>query len=129
LVYITNQYKTSKKKYNIIIYYEMPSHRFVDISARGRSKGFSGVSRNAGLLGGAVPMLLKNIIKEPIKGGALQEQGKSNIMVGTVTASVPSPTPTEKITTGNGELLSSISKLKLGKGVKRKEDQNIKFLF
>ena len=108
----------------------MPSHRFVDISARGRSKGFSGVSRNAGLLGGAVPMLLKNIIKEPIKGGALQEKGKSNIMVGTVTASVPSPTPTEKIT-GNGELLSSISKLKLGKGVKRKEDQNsnIKFLF
>ena len=46
----------------------MPSHRFVDISARGRSKGFSGVSRNAGVLGGAVPMLLKNIIKEPIKG-------------------------------------------------------------
>jgi hypothetical protein len=106
----------------------MPSHRFVDISARGRSKGFSGVSRNAGLLGGAVPMLLKNIIKEPIKGGALQEQGKSNIMVGTVTASVPSPTPTEKVTTGSGELLSSISKLKLGKGVKRKEE-NIKFLF
>ena len=107
----------------------MPSHRFVDISARGRSKGFSGVSRNAGLLGGAVPMLLKNIIKEPIKGGALQEQGKSNIMVGTVTASVPSPTPTEKLTTGSGELLSSIQRLKLGKGIKKKADQNIKFLF
>ena len=106
----------------------MPSHRFVDISARGRSKGFSGVSRNAGLLGGAVPMLLKNIIKEPIKGGALQEQGKSNIMVGTVTASVPTPTPTPKLTTGNGELLSSIQRLKLGKGVKRK-DENINFLF
>ena len=107
----------------------MPSHRFVDISARGRSKGFSGVSRNAGLLGGAVPMLLKNIIKEPIKGGALQEQGKSNIMVGTVTASVPSPTPTEKLTTGSGELLSSIQRLKLGKGMKKKNEGNIKFLF
>ena len=107
----------------------MPSHRFVDISARGRSKGFSGVSRNAGLLGGAVPMLLKNIIKEPIKGGALQEQGKSNIMVGTVTASVPSPTPTEKVTTGSGELLSSIQRLKLGKGIKKKNEGNIKFLF
>ena len=82
----------------------MPSHKFVDISARGRSKGFSTVSRNAGLLGGDVPMLLKNIIKEPIKGGALQEKGKSNIMVGTVTASIPSPNPSEKLTTGNGEL-------------------------
>ena len=107
----------------------MPSHKFVDISARGRSKGFSGVSRNAGLLGGAVPMLLKNIIKEPIKGGALQEKGKSNIMVGTVTASVPSAKPTEKLTTGNGELFSSISKLKLGKGMKKKNEGNIKFLF
>ena len=108
----------------------MPSSKYVDISARGRSKGFSGLSKNAGLVGGAVPLLLKNIIREPIKGGALQEQGKSNIMVGTVTASVPSPTPTQKITTGNGELLSSISKLKLGKGIKKKADQsNIKFLF
>ena len=106
----------------------MPSHKFVDISARGRSKGFSGLSKNAGLVGGAVPMLLKNIIKEPIKGGALQEKGKSNIMVGTVTASVPTPT-TEKLKTGNGELLSSMSKLKLGKGIKKKSDQNIKFLF
>ena len=104
----------------------MPSHRFVDISARGRSKGFSGVSKSAGVLGGAVPHLLKNIIREPIKGGALQEQGKSNNMVGTVTASVPSPTP--KLTTGSGELLSSMKKLKLGKGMKKKEE-NIKFLF
>jgi hypothetical protein len=70
---------------------------------------------------------LKNIIREPIKGGALQEEGKSNIMVGTVTASVPSPTP--KLTTGSGELLSSMKKLKLGKGMKKKADQNIKFLF
>ena len=107
----------------------MPSHRYVDISARGRSKGFSGVSKSAGVLGGAVPMLLKNIIKEPIKGGALQEQGKSNIMVGTVTASVPSPNPTPKLTTGSGELLSSMQRLKLGKGIKKKADQNIKFLF
>ena len=107
----------------------MPSHKFVDITARGRSKGFSGLSKNAGLLGGDVPMLLKNIIKEPIKGGALQEKGKSNIMVGTVTASVPSPNPSEKLTTGNGELLSSMQRLKLGKGIKKKSDQNIKFLF
>ena len=105
----------------------MPSHKFVDISARGRSKGFSGLSKNAGLVGGAVPMLLKNIIKEPIKGGALQEKGKSNIMVGTVTASVPKPT--EKLTTGNGELLSSMQRLKLGKGIKKKNESNIKFLF
>jgi len=111
-----------------MIYNEMPSHRYVDISARGRSKGFSGVSKSAGVLGGAVPHLLKNIIKEPIKGGALQEPGKSNIMVGTVTASVPSPTPTPKLTTGSGELLSSMQRLKLGKGMKKK-DENIKFLF
>jgi len=109
-----------------MIYNEMPSHRYIDISSRGHSKGFSGVSKNAGVLGGAVPHLLKNIIREPIKGGALQEQGKSNIMVGTVTASVPSP----KLTTGSGELLSSMKKLKLGKGMKKKADQsNIKFLF
>jgi len=107
----------------------MPSHKFVDISARGRSKGFSGLSKNAGLVGGAVPMLLKNIIKEPIKGGALQEKGKSNIMVGTVTASIPSPNPSEKLTTGNGELLSSMQRLKLGKGMKKKNEGNIKFLF
>jgi len=109
-----------------MIYNEMPSHRYIDISSRGHSKGFSGVSKNAGVLGGAVPHLLKNIIREPIKGGALQEEGKSNIMVGTVTASVPSPTP--KLTTGSGELLSSMKKLKLGKGMKKK-DENIKFLF
>jgi hypothetical protein len=109
-----------------MIYNEMPSHRYVDISARGLSKGFSGVSKSAGVLGGAVPHLLKNIIREPIKGGALQEPGKSNIMVGTVTASVPSPTP--KLTTGSGELLSSMKRLKLGKGMKKK-DENIKFLF
>ena len=102
----------------------MPSHRYIDISSRGHSKGFSGVSKNAGVLGGAVPHLLKNIIREPIKGGALQEEGKSNIMVGTVTASVPSP----KLTTGSGELLSSMKKLKLGKGMKTK-NENIKFLF
>jgi hypothetical protein len=109
-----------------MIYNEMPSHRYIDISSRGHSKGFSGVSKNAGVLGGAVPHLLKNIIREPIKGGALQEEGKSNIMVGTVTASVPSP----KLTTGSGELLSSMKKLKLGKGMKKKADQsNIKFLF
>jgi len=111
-----------------MIYNEMPSHKYIDISARGRSKGFSGVSKNAGVLGGAVPLLLKNIIKEPIKGGALQEPGKSNIMVGTVTASVPSPTPTPKLTTGSGELLSSMQRLKLGKGIK-KRDENINFLF
>ena len=99
----------------------MPSHRYVDLSSRGRIKGFSGKSKN--VIGGAIPLLLKNIIKEPIKGGALQQdEGKANIMVGTI-----SQIPTPKYS--GGELLNSVSKLKFGKGMKRKSDQNIKFLF
>ena len=63
----------------------MPSDRYVDISSRGRTKGFSGKSKSGDLIGGAIPLLLKNIIKEPIKGGALQQdEGKANIMVGTL---------------------------------------------
>ena len=101
----------------------MPSHRYVDLSSRGRIKGFSGKSKNGDLVGGAIPLLLKNIIKEPIKGGALQQdEGKANIMVGAITQ-----VPTPKYS--GGELLNSVSKLKFGKGMKRKSDQNIKFLF
>ena len=97
----------------------MQSHRYVDLSSRGRIKGFSGKS-----VGGAIPLLLKNVIKEPIKGGALQQdEGKANIMVGTITQ-----TPTPKYS--GGELLNSVSKLKFGKGMKRKDkESNIKFLF
>ena len=102
----------------------MPSHRYVDLSSRGRIKGFSGKAKNGDLIGGAIPLLLKNIIKEPIKGGALQQdEGKANIMVGTITQ-----TPTPKYS--GGELLNSVSKLKFGKGMKRKDkESNIKFLF
>ena len=75
------------------------------------------------MYGGACPLLLSKIIKEPIKGGALDDIGRSNRMVGTNTAASSIPK------NSGGELLNSISNLRFGKGVKRKQDQNIKFLF
>jgi hypothetical protein len=87
-------------------------------------KGFS--TGKSDLVGGAVPLLLKNsILKTPIKGGALTEPSKSNIMVGTITSSAPIVGKTS-----GGELLNNIAKLKFGKGVKlRKDQENIKFIF
>ena len=104
----------------------MPSHRYVPVSSKGRMHSFSNLSNNAGLVaGGAVPLLLKNIIKEPITGGSV-EPSRSNIMIGTVSSS--SPSPSSKITSG-GELLSSMQKLKFGKGMMKRKEENIRFLF
>ena len=104
----------------------MPSSRYVPITSGNRMKGFS-TGKND-LVGGAVPLLLKNsILKTPIKGGALNEQSKSNIMVGTITSSVPTKI-VSKIE--GGELLNSMAKLRFGKGViKSRKDDNIKFIF
>jgi hypothetical protein len=89
-------------------------------------KGLSTTGKGSDLVGGAVPLLLKNsILKTPIKGGALNETSKANIMVGTITSSVP----TNVTKTVGGELLNSIAKLRFGKGVKRKEQDTIKFIF
>ena len=103
----------------------MPSSRYVPMTSGNRMKGFS--SGISDLVGGAVPLLLKNsILKTPIKGGALNEQSKSNIMVGTITSSVPTNV-VSKIE--GGELLNSMARLKFGKGVKSRKDDNIKFIF
>ena len=107
----------------------MPSHRYVPTTSGNRMKGFSTTGKSSDLVGGAVPLLLKNsILKTPIKGGALNEPTKANIMVGTITSSVPTK---EVGKTSGGELLNSIQRLKFGKGVKSRKEQegNIKFIF
>ena len=104
----------------------MPSSRYVPMTSGNRMKGFS--SGKSDLVGGAVPLLLKNsILKTPIKGGAINEKSKSNIMVGTITSSVPTNV-VSKIE--GGELLNSMARLRFGKGViKSRKDDNIKFIF
>jgi len=106
----------------------MPSSRYVPMTSGNRMKGLSSTGKSSDLVGGAVPLLLKNsILKTPIKGGALNEPSKANIMVGTITASVPTNVVSKAV---GGELLNSIAKLRFGKGVKRKEaESNIRFIF
>ena len=104
----------------------MPSSRYVPMTSGNRMKGFS--TGRSYLVGGAVPLLLKNsVLKTPIKGGALSEPGKSNIMVGTITSSVPTNVVSKTV---GGELLNSIAQLRFGKGAKsRKDQENIRFIF
>ena len=104
----------------------MPSSRYVPMTSGNRMKGFS--TGKCDLVGGAVPLLLKNsILKTPIKGGALNEPSKANNMVGTITSSVPTNV-VSKIE--GGELLNSIAKLRFGKGIqKSRNDDKIKFIF
>jgi hypothetical protein len=106
----------------------MPSSRYVPTTSANRVRGFSSTGKSSDLVGGAVPLLLKNsILKTPIKGGALNEQSKSNIMVGTITSS---SAPIVSKTASGGELLNNIAKLRFGKGViKSRKDDNIKFIF
>ena len=104
----------------------MPSSSYVPVSNRGFVKGFQ--KQN---VGGAVPLLLSKIIKEPIVGGALEEPARSNRMVGTITKSIATPerTATTSVKTVGGELLTNLSKLKFSKGGKTREDQNIRFIY
>ena len=97
----------------------MPSSRYIAVDSHSRIPSF-----HKNIYGGAAPLLLKNIIRQPIiKGGDL-DGGKSNrVIVGTVCSPVNIPK------SSGGELLNSIQNLKFGKGAKRKSDQNIKFLF
>ena len=99
----------------------MPSNKYVSLSSKGYMNSHSTTNKSNHLAGGAVPLLLKNLIKTPIKGSGVNEQPKSNIMVGTITSS-------SKISKG-GELLNSMQNLKFGKGAKNRKDQNIKFIF
>ncbi len=98
----------------------MPSNKYVSASSKGYMNSHSTTNKSSHLAGGAVPLLLKNLIKTPIKGSGV-EQAKSNLMVGTIT----STTKTSK----GGELLNSMQNLKFGKGAKSRKDQNIKFIF
>ena len=104
----------------------MPSSSYVPMSNRGFIKGFSKQT-----VGGEIPLLLSKIIKEPIKGGALEEPAKSNIMVGQITKSIVTPerAATTEIKSVGGELLNNLSKLKFGKGTKSRKDENVKFIF
>ena len=99
----------------------MPSNKYVSLSSKGYMNSHSTTNKSNHLAGGAVPLLLKNLIKTPIKGSGVNEQPKSNIMVGTITSST-------KVSKG-GELLNSMQNLKFGKGAKNRKDQNIKFIF
>ena len=78
-----------------------------------------------------MPLLLTKIIKEPIKGGALEEKPRSNMMVGTITKSIATPerTANTEIKSIGGELVSNLSKLKFSKGGKTRNQENIKFIF
>ena len=104
----------------------MPSGKYVAVSPRGRMQSFSNTSKNNQMVGGEVPLLLKNLIKTPISGAGMNEEGKSNIMVGMITQQ---STPlSSKMRTG-GELLNNLQKLKFGKGKANRNDANIKFVF
>jgi hypothetical protein len=96
------------------------------MSNRGMVKGFSRQT-----LGGEIPLLLTKIIKEPIKGGALEEPVRSNIMVGQITKSIVTPerSATTSVKSIGGELVNNLSKLKFSKGGKTRKDENIKFIF
>ena len=104
----------------------MPSSSYIPVSNRGLVKGFSKQT-----VGGEVPLLLTKIIKEPIKGGALEEPARSNRMVGTITKSILTPerTATTSVKSVGGELLNNLSKLKFSKGGKTRNEENIKFIF
>jgi hypothetical protein len=99
----------------------MPSNKYVGSTSKGYINSHSTTNKSSYLAGGAVPLLLKNLIKTPIKGSGVNEQPKSNIMVGTIT----STTKTSK----GGELLNSMQNLKFGKGAKKRNESNIKFIF
>ena len=101
----------------------MPSSQYVPMTSRGR---MSGLSRNT--VGGAVPLLLTKIIKDPIRGGALNEPAKANIMVGQITKSSTAPEKQSAVSIG-GELLNNLSKLKFGTGTKKRDQENIKFVY
>jgi hypothetical protein len=98
----------------------MPSNKYVGFTSKGYINSHSTTNKSSHLAGGAVPLLLKNLIKTPVKGSGI-EQPKSNIQVGMITA--PS-----KVSKG-GELLNSMQNLKFGKGAKKRNDSNIKFIF
>ena len=101
----------------------MTSSKFVGVSSKGRILSHSSTNKSSNRAGGAVPLLLKNLIKTPIKGGSV-EVGKSNIQVGTITSGQP-----QKRSSSGGELLNSMKNLIFGKGLKIRKDENIKFIF
>ena len=103
----------------------MPSGKYVAVSPRGRMQSFSNTSKNNQMVGGEVPLLLKNLIKTPISGAGMNEGGKSNIMVGMITQQ---STPASSKMRG-GELLNNLQKLKFGKGKANRNEANIKFVF
>ena len=105
----------------------MPSNRYVGISSKGRMKGFSETSKNNQIVGGEVPLLLKNLIKTPITGSGINE-GKSNIMVGMITQPSTPSSSTTKVRSG-GELLNNLQNLKFGKGKANRNQSNIRFVF
>ena len=107
----------------------MTSSKYVAISPRGRLLSFSETVKNNQIVGGEVPLLLKNLIKKtPITGSGL-ESGKSNIMVGTITTPSSTPSISSSRGTTGGELLNSLGKLKFGKGKGNRKESNIRFVF
>jgi len=104
----------------------MPSSSYFPVTNRGMVRGFSKQT-----VGGEVPLLLSKIIKEPIKGGALDEPVRSNIMVGQITKSIATPerTATTSVRSVGGELVNNLSKLKFSKGEKSRNQENIRFIY
>ena len=99
----------------------MPSSQYVGMTSHGWIKYFCTNTKGYDFIGGGVSLLLNRIIKEPIKGGAIDVPRASNISVGTVTSSTSSTPPAKR-----GELLNSLQKLKFGKGTKpRSKASNI----
>ncbi len=99
----------------------MPSNKYVGFTSKGYINSHSTTNKSSHLAGGAVPLLLKNLIKTPVKGSGI-EPPRSNIQVGMIT-------PQKKPSTTGGDLLNSMQNLKFGKGAKKRKDENIKFIF
>ena len=78
---------------------------------------------NGFVVGGAVPLLLNNVVKIPdVTGGSIG----ANRIVGIKTTTLPVATVSLNTQLVGGELLNSIS---FGKNVKHNHRENIKFLF
>ena len=105
----------------------MTSSKYVAMSPHGRILSFSETTKNNQMVGGAVPVLLKHLIKTPVTGAGL-ESGKSNIMVGMITNPSTPSISTPRVTTG-GELLNNLQKLRFGKGKANRKESNIRFVF
>ena len=102
----------------------MPSPSFVKVnrsgfvpSTRQGAKGYT--------VGGAIPLLLNKIVRNPeIKGGSLDGgKASANTPVGII-----SP-PSSTVASRGGDLLNGLNQISFDKNIKKNKRDNIKFIF